>query len=222
MGGLITRFALAAMGMTARTTRRNVPVHGLPPHNGAWVPDHPATTRVLLRTPVPPTEPGKPRQADLIRSPAAQHCCGDGWRTRVTAARSRPRRHCAANSSTTHNSAGSRRGRGCSVSRRTGDGTGTDMPAGEAGVRLDRVGASRAPRSVRNRHSAPASRSARCICRRAAAQLHHPDTAIRRAPGGTLAVVRDVADALGAALTSACARAVSYRRSVPSRSISTR
>jgi hypothetical protein len=78
MGGLITRYALAAMEHEGEDHQTVTYLSVDSPHNGAWVPVVLQQLAYFFEHISPPTQPGKPRQADLIRSPAAQQLLW-GW-----------------------------------------------------------------------------------------------------------------------------------------------
>jgi hypothetical protein len=71
MGGIVTRYALAAMEHEGLDHQTNTYISYDSPHNGAWTPIVLQQLAYLFEN-VIPTEPGKNKPADLIRSPAAQ------------------------------------------------------------------------------------------------------------------------------------------------------
>ncbi|MFI7103772.1 hypothetical protein ACIBK8_31025 [Streptomyces sp. NPDC050161] len=71
MGGLITRYALARMESEGQDHQSRLYLSYDSPHNGAWIPVALQQLAYFFESPFPDPD-GKPQQADLIRSPAAQ------------------------------------------------------------------------------------------------------------------------------------------------------
>jgi len=201
MGGLITRFALAAMEHDGEDHQTQTYLSMDSPHNGAWVPIILQQLAYFFEHLSPPTEPGKPRQADLIRSPAAQQLLW-GWvadsRYCGPVATASPLRGEFLDDLTKLGWFPARP-RLLGIANGTGDGTGTDMPAGEqvfdwtalggiagAEVRTQPAFGSREP--VGEMHLLGAQR------RSFTTQIPPFDGA----PGGTLPSYGMLADALGA------------------------
>ncbi|MGW4425037.1 hypothetical protein [Streptosporangium sp. NPDC004631] len=77
MGGLVTRYALAAMESQGEDHQTETYLSYDSPHNGAWIPLILQQLAYFSENLTPP-EPGRPSQADLIKSPAAQQLLW-GW-----------------------------------------------------------------------------------------------------------------------------------------------
>ncbi|MER8186044.1 hypothetical protein [Kitasatospora sp. NPDC094015] len=70
MGGIITRYALAEMEDKGQDHQTGTYLSWDSPHNGAWIPLVLQQMAYFFES--MPTEPGKVKEAELIRSPAAQ------------------------------------------------------------------------------------------------------------------------------------------------------
>ncbi|HET7013463.1 MAG TPA: hypothetical protein VFI65_06115 [Streptosporangiaceae bacterium] len=70
MGGIITRYALAEMESQGQDHQTETYVSWDSPHNGAWIPL--VLQQLAYFFEFMPAEPGKVKEAELIRSPAAQ------------------------------------------------------------------------------------------------------------------------------------------------------
>lgn len=201
MGGLITRYALAAMEHDGEDHETQTYLSMDSPHNGAWIPIILQQLAYFFEHLTPPTQPGKPRQADLVRSAAAQQLLW-GWvadsRYSGPVATASPLRGEFLDDLTKLGWFPSRP-RLLGIANGTGDGTGNDMPAAErvfdwtalggiAGASVFTQPAFGSRHAVGNMHLLGAER-------------HSFSTQIPPfdgAPGGTLPSYGMLADALGA------------------------
>ncbi|MFI9245306.1 hypothetical protein ACIGXF_22605 [Streptomyces sp. NPDC053086] len=199
MGGMITRYALAEMEAHSMDHQTETYLSWDTPHNGAWIPLVLQQMAYFFES-FPTGNPDAPKQADLIRSPAAQQLLWawveDAKYSGAVATSSELRKQFLAELQ--EYGQFPVRPRKLGVSNGMGNGTGRDLPPGETVFdwRLPLVAAASARIQPDNGEHQPIGEMKALGQVRRGSTSHVP--ALDGAPGGSLASFGMIADALKA------------------------
>ncbi|MEU6967220.1 hypothetical protein AB0A71_05645 [Kitasatospora aureofaciens] len=201
MGGIVTRYALAKLENEGVDHGTGTYLSWDSPHNGAWIPLILQQMAYFFEK-LTPAEPGRPGQADLIRSPAAQQLLWawvpDAKYSGEVATASRLRTEFVRELADLGNFP--RRPRLLGVANGRGDGTGRPLPPGEVAFDWQALVASATARFQPDRGT-----EQRIGGMHAGLELRRSTTsevpALDGVPGGTLDSFGKVADAIKAKIS---------------------
>ncbi|MFF9765809.1 hypothetical protein ACF1GT_04210 [Streptomyces sp. NPDC014636] len=199
MGGMITRYALAEMEAHSMDHQTETYLSWDTPHNGAWIPLVLQQMAYFFES-FPTGNPDAPKQADLIRSPAAQQLLWawveDAKYSGAVATSSELRKQFLAELQ--EYGQFPVRPRKLGVANGMGNGTGRDLPPGETVFdwRLPLIAAASARIQPDNGEHQPIGEMKALGQVRRGSTSHVP--ALDGAPGGSLASFGMIADALKA------------------------